>query len=250
MATFEREDMSGSEFRLVLLNDARFRNVDMHHVVMRGVELVDVDIDGEISGLRINGVEVGPLIEAEFDRLNPESALMRPTDVAGFREAWDVLERLWSETVDRARSLDPRQLHESVDGEWSFIQTLRHLVFATESWVGRALLGDPAPWHPLSLPWDTYSDLPEVIPQDRQARPDLDEVLALRADRQAMVRRVLDELTDERLASQTTPPDAPGWPPSRPFPVAECLSIVVNEEYHHRRFAERDLELLTTRGTA
>jgi DinB superfamily len=34
-------------------------------------------------------------------------------------------------------------LHESVGGEWSFIETLRHLVFATDSWIRRAILGDP-----------------------------------------------------------------------------------------------------------
>jgi hypothetical protein len=26
---------------------------------------------------------------------------------------------------------------------WSFIETLRHLVFATDSWIRRAMLGDP-----------------------------------------------------------------------------------------------------------
>ena len=58
---------------------------------------------------------------------------MRPTTPAGFREGWDVVERLWAGTVERARRLPPDQLHESVDGEWSFIETLRHLVFATDA---------------------------------------------------------------------------------------------------------------------
>src|SRR3712207_9433609 len=83
---------------------------------------------------------------------------MRPTDPAGFREAWDVVERLWEGTVERARRLDPELLHESVDGEWSFVETLRHLLFATESWVHRVILGQPAPWHPLSLPWNGMPD--------------------------------------------------------------------------------------------
>ena len=56
-----------------------------------------------------------------------------------------MVERLWDGTVARARRLDPDLLHESVDGEWSFIETLRHLVFATDSWIRRAILGDPAP---------------------------------------------------------------------------------------------------------
>jgi len=250
MATFEREDLSGSVFRLVVLNDSWFRNVDLHRVTMRGVELADVDIDGELKNLRINGVDVGPLIEAELDRTQPDRHLMRPQDADGVRAAWAALERLWAGTVERARALDPAVLHQSVDGEWSFVQTLRHLAFATESWVGRAVLGDPAPWHPLSLPWDTYGDLPPEVPHDRDARPSLDEVLALRADRWAMVQRVADELTDERFAAETTVPHAPGWPPAgHTLPVGECLRIVVNEEWHHRLYAERDLEALATRGT-
>src|SRR5215218_3286976 len=159
---FERVDLSGSEFRAVNLSGSRFRAVDMDGVVMRGVELAHVDITGEILDLTINGVDVGPFIEAELDRRYPERPKMRPTDPAGFREAWDVVERLWEQTLARARRLDPQLLHESVDGEWSFIETLRHLVFATESWVHRVVLGDPAPWHPLSLPWDEMPDMPGV----------------------------------------------------------------------------------------
>jgi hypothetical protein len=92
---------------------------------------------------------------------------MRSTDPAGFREAWDIVERLWDGTVERARRLDAALLHESVDGEWSFIETLRHLVYASDAWVRRAILGDPAPWDPLDLPWDEMPDTPGT-PRDRR----------------------------------------------------------------------------------
>jgi hypothetical protein len=171
---------------------------------------------------------------------------MRPTDAAGFRDAWDVLERLWAGTVERARAMPPELLHESVDGEWSFIQTLRHLAFATDSWVCRAILGDPRPWDPLDLPFDEMAPHPEV-PWDREARPSLDEALALRADRRAIVRRVLEDLTDEQLAGETEPVDGPAWPPPDRYPVSECLLIVLNEEWQHRLYAERDLDTLEGR---
>jgi len=119
--------------------------VDLSGVVMRGVELVDVNIHGEIVNATINGVDVGLLINAELDRRYPEWARMSPTTPSAFREAWDTVERLWDATVERVRRLDPALLHDSVDGEWSFIETLRHLVFATDSWVRRAILGDPSP---------------------------------------------------------------------------------------------------------
>ncbi|MGZ4459360.1 MAG: DinB family protein [Nocardioidaceae bacterium] len=240
---FERVDLTHAEFRTADLRHARFRGVAMSGVVMRGVELVDVRIDGEIQNLLVNGVDVTPLVNAELDRRDPDRAKMRPADPAAFREAWDIVERRWDDTVERARGLDPGLLHESVDGEWSFTETLRHLVFATDAWVRRAILGDPSPWNPLDLPWDEMPDTPG-IPRDRKVRPSLDEVLALRRDRMATVRTVVDGLTDESLAGHTEPVDGAGWPPPESFPVRECLLIVLNEEWHHRQFAERDLDAL------
>ena len=186
-------------------------------------------------------------MEAELDRRDPDRTKMRPTDPEGYREAWDVVERRWAGTVERARGFPPQQLHESVDGEWSFIETLRHLAFATDAWVRRGILGDPAPWDPLDLPWDGMEDTPGV-PRDRDVRPTLDDVLRLRHDRMATVRHVVDGLTPESLAASTEPVDAPGWPtPGRSFPVSECLLTVLNEEWHHRLFAERDLDALEAR---
>lgn len=243
---FDGVDLRGAEFRDVDLRDARFRSVWMSGVVMNGVELTGVEINGEVENLLINGVDVGPLVEAELNRRDPDRVKMRPTDPAGFREAWNLLDRLWAETVVRARGLDPALLHESVNGEWSFIETLRHLVFATDSWIRRAILGDPAPWHPLALPWDEMPDIPGV-PRDRTARPSLDEVLALRADRMAGVRALLSDLTDESLNATTDPVDGPGWPQPISFPVRECLLCILNEEWEHRRYAERDLAVLAAR---
>lgn len=241
---FERADMSGSRIDTVLLNGTRIMNSDMYQVVMRGVEIVDTTIDGEIKNLVINGVDVAPLVEAELDKRYPDRPTFRPTTADGFREAWDLNERLWAATVDRARKLDPELLHESVDDEWSFIQTVRHLAFASESWVGRCILGNPRPWHPLSLPWDQMQPR-DGVPHDRDARPSLDEALELRHSAMAMVRAVLDDLTDEQLGEQTAPLVGPGWPDEgEAFPVQECLNIVLNEEWHHRLFAERDLSVL------
>ncbi|MDQ1711177.1 MAG: hypothetical protein QOE45_627 [Frankiaceae bacterium] len=225
------------------LTGARFLNVDLTRVVIRGALLTNADISGDIEGLRVNGVDVAPLVEAELNRRYPDRVKMRPSDADGFREAWEALERLWQQTVERAQGMAPELLHERVDGEWSFIETLRHLVFATDAWVRRAMLGDPAPWDPLGLPHDDMSDEPSV-PRDRTARPSLDEVLALRADRMATVRRVIADLTDETLAGMTEPVLEPGYPESQSFPVRRCLGAIVNEEWEHRLFAERDLDLL------
>ncbi len=245
---FDRADLRGAQLDGVNLGGARFRGADLTGVVMRGVDMVDVSISGQVRHVVINGVDVAPLIIAELDRRYPDRVKMRPTDPAGFREAWDVLERLWRGTVERAGRLRPELLHESVGGEWSFIETLRHLVFATDAWIRRGILGDPSPWDALGLPWDEMPDTPGV-PRDRAARPSLDVVLDLRRDRMATVRRVIDGLTYESLAGHTTPVTGPGWPPPRSFPVRECLSVVLNEEWEHRLYAERDLDTLEATGT-
>jgi hypothetical protein len=104
------------------------------------------------------------------------------------------------------------------------------------------VLGDPSPWHPLDLPWDEAPGW-DGIPWDREVRPSLDEVLAVRAERQTMVRQVMESLTEERLASAVSRTE-PGWPQAEDFPVKECLSIVLNEEWEHRLYAERDLTAL------
>ena len=247
MTDFDSQDLRGSSFREVDLRDSRFREVWFQNVVMRGVALIDVDIDGEIANLRINGVDVVPMVEAELDRRMPDRAKMRPTDADGFREAWDILEQLWAGTVERARAFSAEQLNESVDGEWSFLQTLRHLAYATDCWVSRVLLGDPLPFHPLDQPFDGAEPHPDVS-LDLEARPSLDEVLELRADRMATVRRVLDELSDGRLDEHTEPVEGPSWPPGDSYPVRDALLTVLNEEWQHRLYAERDLDVIEGRN--
>ena len=243
---FEFANLSGAQLRAVDLAGAHFRAVDLSGVVMRGVEMANVDIHGELMNVTVNGVDIGPLVDAELNRRYPDRARMRPSDPAGFREAWDILERLWGQTVERARRLPPELLHESVDGEWSFIETLRHLVFATDAWIRRAILGDPSPWDPLDLPWDEMPDTPGV-PRDREAQPSPERILELRRDRMSTVGQVIENLTGAFLDGHTEPVEGPGWPRPRSYPVRECLLIILNEEWEHRLYAERDLDALEAR---
>ena len=97
---FDRVDLSGASFRMVNLSRARLRAVYLNGTVITGAEIPDLEITGEIGSLRVNGVDVAPLVDAELDRRDPDRARMRPTDAAGFREAWAILERRWAETVE------------------------------------------------------------------------------------------------------------------------------------------------------
>jgi hypothetical protein len=241
-ARFERVGLRGATFTAADLREVRVRGALLHGSRLRGVELVDVEINGELRNVVVNGVDIAPLVEAELDRRSPDRVKMRADDPDGLRAAWAILERLWADTLARARTFPEAALHRGVDDEWSFVQTLRHLNFASAAWVGRMVLGDASPWHPLDLPWDEAPGW-DGIPWDRDARPPLDEVLAVRRDRQAMVRRVLASLTDEQLAAEVTRTE-PGWPQAENFPVKQCLHIVLNEEWQHRLYAERDLTVL------
>lgn len=250
---FTEQDLTGSTFERVLLRDAtfhdadltgtRFRAVYLDRVRMTGVEVPDLEIYGELGRLVVNGVDVVGYVEAELDRRTPERAMMRPTGADGFREAFAVLDRLWAATTEKARSLAPERLHERVDGEWSFTETLRHLGFAHACWIGGVVLADPSPWHPLDLPWD---EAPAVdgVPWDRDVRPSLDEVLAVRAARRATASDVLDGLDDAGLARPVTSATA-FMAEADSLTVAQCLRVILNEEWEHRLYAERDLATLS-----
>lgn len=241
-ATFSEVSLKGAGLRDVDFSGAQIRAASFYRTRLRGVELLDVQISGELQNVVVNGVDIAPLVEAELNRRTPDRAKMRPDDPEGCRQAWTILERLWEGTVARARTFPEADLHRGVDDEWSFIQTLRHLNFASAAWVGRMILGNPYPWHQLDLPWDEAPKWDD-IPCDREARPTLDEVLAIRHDRQKMVSDVLASLTDEQLASKVTQTE-PGWPQLENCPVQECLRTVLNEEWEHRLYAERDLTAL------
>ena len=172
---------------------------------------------------------------------------MRPEDPAGFRQAWQILGRRWDQTVAWARRLPPESLHESVDGEWSFIETLRHLVFATDAWVSRAIGGDPSPWHPLGLQWDEGEDMPEFRAIGPPARPSTScsSSAATGCPPSAGARH-----PDRRVAGRQHHAGRRPWlAASRSFPIRECLLIVLNEEWCHRQFAERDLAALESRAS-
>lgn len=229
------------------LKDARIRDCDLSGAQLRGVNfsnvtitdawLFNTNISGAIGGLTINGVEVAPLIEAELDRRHPERTKLRASDVDGLRTAFDAIDEMWAPTIERARRLKPEKLHERVDGEYSFVETLRHLLFATDAWITRMVLGVPDAYHEWAVPPDLPIDAP---PDDG---PALDEVLEVRAERLARVRDYLSTASDADLSLLKQPPDPTGHPQGG-HSVIECFRVVLNEEWWHHRYATRDLAVL------
>lgn len=245
-AHFTKVDLSGSQFEQVDLTGARMRNVYFAGARIRGADLSDLELDGQVHNLTVNGVDVTSFVEAELDRRYPERVTLRRTDADGFREGWRVIEASWLPTMALAQTLPPDALHERVDDEWSFIETLRHLVFVVDAWAKRAVLHDPSPYDALGLTHDEHDPNDHDVPNDRSARPTLEQLLHLRADRTAVVRDLLAGLTDEQLAADTDI-TGPGYPTPGRYPVRRCLRAVVNEEWEHRLIAERDLRVLQSR---
>lgn len=192
------------------------------------------------------GIENDAAIRDELDRRHPERLKLRPTDVEGLREAFTVVEALWAPTIARARRLPPAKLHERVNGEYSFIETFRHLLFAWDAWL-RGILRVPDGFHEWAIPPEMSVDggrgtiwSEGVGWSSSDAAPELDSVLDVRAERFARVRDYLSDATSEDLRSPGSPPP---WSP-RDTSTLYCLRVVLSEEWWHHQFAARDLAVL------
>ena len=155
-----------------------------------------------------------------------------------------MISEAWSATIVRVQMLPEELLSRSVGGEWSFVETLRHLIFVSDVWVRRTILSTPSVYHRYGLPPDDEVDvLPWGI--DVRATPSFGEVLAVRDERMAQVGEVIRGLTTAELARVCAQHPEPGFPPVTTFPVGFCLGIVIGEEWAHREYAERDLAELS-----
>jgi hypothetical protein len=241
----EPADHRGARIQVADLTGARLVDCDLTGVTVVDSWLVGVEVSGFVRQFLVNGVDVTDFVEGELDRRHPERVQLRELrDADGFRAMWDTVERLWTADVERARQLPEPALHERVDGEWSFVETLRHLVFITDSWASRTVLHEPMPYHRLGLPQTAYA--PEdaaALGIELDARPSSAEVLAVRAERMATVRRIVDGLTDADLGRSCPRSPAPGYPAEERH-VGDCLGVVMEEECEHHRFAVRDLARL------
>jgi uncharacterized damage-inducible protein DinB len=167
-----------------------------------------------------------------------------PEDASGFRAAWAETQQRWARTLAEAGALEEELLHERVNGEWSFVQTLRHLLFVTDSWVGRGVLGRRDPWHRLDVPPTGMTRVKGLADADERA--EMSAVLALRTERTRTVDGVMQALTDAELDEERRCVGA-GHPKAGLRSVRRCLRAVINEEWRHRDYAERDLATIRKR---
>jgi hypothetical protein len=235
-------DLSGSR-----IEDADFSGARLHAPNFEGAKLTDAvfygaDISGDIEGLRLNGVDVEPLVTAELERRFPQRAKLRAKEPNGLSEAWALVDDTWQATFDRARTLPAATLSARVDDEWSFIETQRHLILATDCWLRRMVKGIERPYHPWGLAGSWLTD-PASWGLDPPAKPPLDDVLAVRRERMSEAKDTITTLAAEELERVCVPPATPGHP-NGPHKVLACLHVILNEEWEHHRYAVRDLDVL------
>lgn len=252
MAAFTRSDaLQGAAFVDADLRGARFVGADLSGVVMRGVDVAGADIDapwlldGE-SVLRVNGVDVVPLVEAELNRRFPGRADRRAGDPDGLRAAWAALERTWAATLDRVAAMPAGTVDVSVGGEWSFAHTLRHLVMATDAWLGGAILGIDQPFHPIGQPNAEYETDGNDMSVFTTVTPSYAEVLEVRVGRVVMVRDFLATVTSDELAATRWNP----WDPGHQETTLSCLHVILEEGWEHHRYAVRDLDAIEAESDA
>ena len=227
-------DLTESVFWGADLSGARFRDVNLTGVRISHAWVVDVDIDALVERVVINGVDVTDYVN-EHDPWHPLRSMLRASTPEEMAATWAALEAEWAKTVARADALPEEALHASVGGEWSFVQTLRHLVFAMDKWFTASILGEG--FHPMGLPNTGSVDFPWPGLDDGLA-PSVADALAVRADRAARFRDYLASVaaadldgTVEVLENGTSP-------------VRECIFTVFEEEFWHNRYALRDLAQL------
>jgi hypothetical protein len=244
------EYVQSDQFRGARIHLCDLGGLEIRDCEVSGLKIVDcyggdVYLGGDFDRLVVNDVDVTAYVEAELDRQHPARVLAReavsPDD---YRAGWDAIEALWAETLDRARQLPEATLHGRVNGEWSLVETQRHLLFASDAWLGSAVLEEDAPYHPLGLPAGGMSpEATEQLGLTREATPTLDEVLGPRLARMAVMRRVVDRLTDAELDRVCARKPADTYP-DQEYMVRRCLKVVLKEEAEHHRYAVRDLARL------
>ena len=165
-------------------------------------------------------------------------------DPAGLRAAWAASSGVWSAAIERAAAMPAGTVDISVDGEWSFAQTLRHLIMATDTWLRRAVLEIEQPFHPIGQPNIEYETDGNDMSVFSTVAPSYAEVLEVRADRVGMVRDFLATVTSADLAVTRKNP----WAPEYPETTLSCVHTILEEEWEHLRYAVRDLDAIASRA--
>ncbi|MEO7587752.1 MAG: DinB family protein [Arachnia sp.] len=244
-AYVQSDEFRGSRIHLCDLGGLEIRDCEVSGLKIVDCYGSDVHLGGDFARVVVNDIDVTAYVEAELDRQHPARVLARSsTSPDDYRAAWAAIETLWETTLDRARLLPESRLHEQVNGEWSMVETQRHLLFASDAWLGNSVLEEAAPYHPLGLPaGGTPPQVAAELGLTLDLTPTLEEVMTARRTRAATMRGVVLGLTEAEL-DRVCPRKPAGAHPDREYVVRRCLTVILKEEAEHHRYAVRDLATL------
>lgn len=231
----------GGDFSGAVLRENDFSGARILGTVMR-----DVEIDGLIGHLVVNGVEVDQYVSDQQDLRYPERIDLRSDDPAIVARGHATLRDRWRGSIASVSRLTPEQLHASVDGEWSALQTLRHVVLVHDAWFGYAVLGHPR-YTSFGLPSGGHADW-ALMGVDLDADPTLDQVLTRLREQDEELAHWLESATRQEYLAPA-PIGADGYYPpaerSTRRTVADCVQVALIENWAHWIYADRDLKALT-----
>ena len=228
-------DLAGAVFWGADLSGAMFRDVKLEGATISHAWVTNVNIDALVDNVVINGVDVTSYVNERDPWYPLRTVLTFPENPEQIRASWSLLEVEWTKTVARAHALGEAKLHESVNGEFAFVETVRHLVFAMDKWFTVPVLDDT--FHPTGLPNKGSVDFP-FPGLDYDLKPSAAEALAVHADRCTRYRDFVATVT---AADLTRPTDILE---NGEHPLLPCLHTVIEETFWHNRYAVRDLALL------
>ncbi|HET7349298.1 MAG TPA: DinB family protein [Marmoricola sp.] len=242
MTTYSRtKEFEGATFVRASFKGATIRFSDVSDVTMRGVDCGGLDIDSHdlfFGSLYVNGVDVVPLVDAELNRQFPGRELQKAQTPEGLREGWVAVQAAWAETV---ATTPPELVDAHVEDEWSLAETLRHLILATDTWLGGGIRRIEQPFHEIGLIFTGAAEMGFDMSIFRSEPPSYDEILEVRAEHQQQVTDFLATVTPELLAEERKDPwGDEDWRPT----VGDCVRVILEEEWAHLRYVRRDLAKL------
>jgi hypothetical protein len=226
-------DLQDSVFWGVDLSRSFMRDINFTGVSMHSVWLTDVTIDGLVERLVINGVDVTEYVH-DHDPWQPLRSAQRAANAADMLAAFDDLAAAWSRTIGDARAMPDERRHQSVNGEWSFVQTLRHLVMAIDKWFTHPVLGQL--FDPIGLPNSgSTTPFPGI---DLTSTPTFEAAVASHAEAGARLHAFLVDASQDDLERTVDVIE------NGPHSIGDCVRVVFEEAFEHLRYARRDVAIL------
>lgn len=236
--------VTGSDLRGVTIRESYLDGLRIVGSVLGRIEVSS--FAGDPAQVVVEGVEVWQLVSDVLDERHPERVQLRAVRTADdHRAMWATVERLWEELYADAAQLPDDVRRVRVGDEWSLLETVRHLVFAVDGWLGRMLRGTERPFHPAGIPpTDFPTEHWTTIGLDPAADPTWEEAVEVLRGRQHDVRAELASLTDAQLTQSRSIAIAPPVWDVETETVAQCFTVMHREHVDHLRYARRDLATL------